>query len=729
MPSDVTQFQPICTHVESMVTSLGLLHGQLLTMQSEDAAILCKRAECLLACARDVHDAMEEHAPARKTGWLVGPRAASFLNTCKVFSVLSNAAKGVWLACKQDLVEFKSECLRVALARMHRRLNDAAWTVNEDMLLMKQAPLDGPRHETISVPGRTIQAARRRLDRLRQAMPTELTFLLLGHPRAQAAAHAVHEKARARDVICSLHSHLSKKRVALETLSSLTTRMLKAKGVSRSNRRRVHEVARRIVVTPHPWLLCNCELPPIQLQHDEWTDLSMSAEEEEVCASHFSHPNQCRRLSRHPHPPTRRQVYKQTIFREETFISKRPPLPPDSHVDFISRRVTIPHEWPLSLPADRFILESKPAWQADAPLASWHCGGNCSCSNFQDSKAHYLVGDVTASTTIGTLTTHIAVWLRKRPELRSLGHVLNQSGCTVRMLLLEDGPAPDNSSVPAMPVMRVLAPTSTAKEVGLFNNRDRIFITVDELSPFSPPLSSLHSCFESQGDPCPPSPPSSPPSSPPWPPSSPPWPPWLPSMACEAPLPAVPPDSPQLTSLLLPEPSPSLYQTCSKQLSGLWKSLPSAKECCVAIATLSFQPVSPRSCPPPSPPCSPAAEGTGAAGPAPPLAAPCCGALQQQRFLAAHAAYVQRRNANRPKREEHITLLNNLLAERQRGLTSHSDGGPSDPPERSANLNLPDARFDATGGEARIRKAREARRRDHEAAHPVLLQLRHDDVP
>ncbi len=80
-------------------------------MQSEDATVLCKRAECLLACARDVRDAMEEHAPARKTGLLVGPRTASFLNTCKVFTVLSNAAKEVWLACKQDLVEFKAHAL------------------------------------------------------------------------------------------------------------------------------------------------------------------------------------------------------------------------------------------------------------------------------------------------------------------------------------------------------------------------------------------------------------------------------------------------------------------------------------------------------------------------------------------------------------------------------------------------------------------------------------------
>ena len=87
---DVTRSRPICTHVESMVTSLGLLHGQLLTMQSEDATVLRTRAECLLACARDVHDAMEEHAPGRKTGWLVGPRTASFLNTCKVFTVLNH---------------------------------------------------------------------------------------------------------------------------------------------------------------------------------------------------------------------------------------------------------------------------------------------------------------------------------------------------------------------------------------------------------------------------------------------------------------------------------------------------------------------------------------------------------------------------------------------------------------------------------------------------------------
>ena len=78
------------------------------------------------------------------------------------------------------------------LARCARAVAPSAeWckldTVNEDMLLMSQAPLVGPRRETISVPGRTFLAAERRLTRLRQAVPTELTFLLLGRPRAQAA--------------------------------------------------------------------------------------------------------------------------------------------------------------------------------------------------------------------------------------------------------------------------------------------------------------------------------------------------------------------------------------------------------------------------------------------------------------------------------------------------------------------------------------------------------------
>ena len=371
---------------------------------------------------------------------------------------------------------------------------------------------------------------------------------------------------------------------------------------------------------------------------------------------------------RHFCPLSRRQEYKRVIFREETFISKRPPLPPNSHVDFITERATIPHEWPLSLPASRFILETKPAWQADAPPATWHCGGDCSCGDFHHSEAQYLVGDVKASTTIGRITNHIAAWLRRLPELRRLHHVLGQPGCTVRMLLLDDGPGLHGSGGPTM---RVLAPTSTAKEVGLFNNRDRIFITVDELSPFSPPLPTLHTCFEVQGASSPPSPPSSPPA----------WPPWLPSSPCEAPHRAAPP--------------PSLYEACSNRLSRLWKSLPSARQCCVAMAALSgvsaVQPaLPPHSRPPPSPPCSPAADGTGAAA-APQAAAPTCGNLQQQRFLAAHAAYVHKRNANRPKREEHIALLNNLLAERRRGLNPQSDGDGTEPPERSANLNLPHA--------------------------------------
>ena len=71
---------------------------------------------------------------------------------------------------QQDLVAFEGACLRVALVRLHRRLHDATWTVNEDMLLMSQAPLAGPRHETIDVPGRTFLAAERRLTRLRQAL-------------------------------------------------------------------------------------------------------------------------------------------------------------------------------------------------------------------------------------------------------------------------------------------------------------------------------------------------------------------------------------------------------------------------------------------------------------------------------------------------------------------------------------------------------------------------------
>lgn len=282
-PSDVSQPAPVCTHVESMLTSLRTLHVELRTMQSEEATVLRERADRLLTCAQHVHRAMEQHAPGRKAGWLDGAHAASFQATCDVFGVLANAAKEVWQACKQDVVAFEGACLRVALARLHRRLNDATWTVDEDMLLMSQAPLVGPRRETISVPGRTYPAAKMRLTRLRQAMPTELTFLLLGRPRAQAAVHAKAHAKASREVISSLHSHLSKERVTLETLSSLTTRMLKAQRASRRDRRLVHQVRRRVVVTPLPWLLCDYELPPRRLEHDEWTDLSLSSEEEEVC--------------------------------------------------------------------------------------------------------------------------------------------------------------------------------------------------------------------------------------------------------------------------------------------------------------------------------------------------------------------------------------------------------------------------------------------------------------
>ena len=475
-----------------MLTSLRTLHGKLCTMQTEEASVLRERAACLLTCARNVHDAMKQHTPGRKAGCLEGQKAAPFQTTCDVFGVLANAAKEVWVACKQDLVAFEGACLRVALARLHRRLNDANWTVNEDMLLMSQAPLVGPRRETISVPGRTFLAAEIRLTRLRQAVPTELTFLLLGRPRAQAAAHAKAHAKRNREVISSLHSHLSKERVTLETLSSLATRMLKAQGASRRNRRLLHEQCRKVVVTPYPWLLCNFALPARQLQHDEWTDLSLSSEEEAVRIIISHHLPGADAPPRHRTCRARpqlchfcRQEYKRIVLMGETFISKRPPLPPNPHVDFITQRATIPHEWPLRLPASRFILESKPGWQADAPPATWHCGSDCSCGDFHHSEASYLASDVTASTTIGTITAHIAAWLRRLPELRRLRHVLNQPGCTVRMLLLDDGSALHG---PARPSMRVLAPTSTAKEVGLFNNRDRIFITVDELSPFNPPL-------------------------------------------------------------------------------------------------------------------------------------------------------------------------------------------------------------------------------------------------
>lgn len=374
--------------------------------------------------------------------------------------------------------------------------------------------------------------------------------------------------------------------------------------------------------------------------------------------------------------PFCRQEYKRVIFKGETFVSKRPPLPPNPHVDFITRRATIPHEWPFRLPASHFILETKPAWQADAPAATWHCGSDCSCGDFHDSKASYHIGDVTASTTIGTLTDHIARWLGKIPELQQLRHVLGQPGTTVRMLLLDDGSALHGL---AQPTMHVLDPSSTAKEVRLFNNRDRIFITVDELSPFNPPLPSLHTCFEVQGASCPPSPPSSPLCRPPW----------LPSSTCEEGLGgglASRPRAEQARHHAAPQ--PSLYQTCSNRLSEFWQSLPSARQCCDAMAKLSagvpsMQPALPYSRPPPSPPCSPAADGTGAAALP---AAPPYGNLQQQRFLAAHAAYVQRRNANRPERMEHTALLNNLLAERHRGLNS-CEGGP----ERSDKLNLPHA--------------------------------------
>ena len=246
------------------------------------------------------------------------------------------------------------------LARCARAVAPSAeWckldTVNEDMLLMSQAPLVGPRCETISVPGRTFLAAEIRLTRLRQAVPTELTFLLLGRPRAQAAAHAKAHAKRNREVISSLHSHLSKERVTLETLSSLATRMLKAQGASRRNRRLLHEQCRKVVATPYPWLLCNFALPARQLQHDEWTDLSLSSEEEAVRIIISHHLPGADAPPRHRTCRARpqlchfcRQEYKRIVLMGETFISKRPPLPPNPHVDFITQRATIPHEWPLS---------------------------------------------------------------------------------------------------------------------------------------------------------------------------------------------------------------------------------------------------------------------------------------------------------------------------------------------------------------------------------------------
>ena len=104
-----------------MLTSLSTLRCKLLTMQSEAATALRERAACLLTCAQRVHETMEQHAPGRKTGWLLGSRAASFRATCNVISGLTNAAKGVWQACKQDRVAFEGACLRVALARLHRK--------------------------------------------------------------------------------------------------------------------------------------------------------------------------------------------------------------------------------------------------------------------------------------------------------------------------------------------------------------------------------------------------------------------------------------------------------------------------------------------------------------------------------------------------------------------------------------------------------------------------------
>ena len=127
-PSDVTQPVPVCTHGESMLTSLRTLL-ELRTMQSEEATVLRQRAARLLTCAQHVHRAMEQHAPRRKAGWLDGAHVASFQATCDVFGVLANAAKEVWQACKQDVVAFEGACLRVALARLHRRLNDATRTV------------------------------------------------------------------------------------------------------------------------------------------------------------------------------------------------------------------------------------------------------------------------------------------------------------------------------------------------------------------------------------------------------------------------------------------------------------------------------------------------------------------------------------------------------------------------------------------------------------------------
>ena len=56
------------------------------------------------------------------------------------------------------------------------------------------------------------------------------------------------------------------------------------------------------------------------------------------------------------------------------------------------------------------------------------------------------------------------------------------------------------------------------------------------------------------------------------------------------------------------------------------------------------------------------------------------GRLQLDRTYAQHAAYTQRRNANRPEKPEHIQMLNNLLADRGS--------------QCSANLNLPTSHHD-----------------------------------
>ncbi len=400
---------------------------------------------------------------------------------------------------------------------------------------------------------------------------------------------------------------------------------------ARTERKRLYEACRMAagLDAPMPWLHSNPALPPLVLKYDEWTPLRGES----------SDATEARNAK----------------YRKGEYVPPNcQPLPPDAHIDFWRRAARVPQEWPIVLHSWRFLL-SLPGHGIDTKLRK-------PCRD-------YKVADASAFTTVHELAHDVEQWLRSQwarascPEAQRVAHNKN----LVVQLWRRDGKHDDKDGWTS--TLESLQPTRTLQEEDVYNHRHRLYVTVEE--PLPPMMEELPSAAATA-----------------LPelgslliPASVQQPGLLPALASLSRLPMPPPPSAPPSPPLLPHAPAKKHRhrrllpkvAVMARTAMAWVAARASHVGSVPVAMLpgaASQSMSVPSVPPPAslPP-----------SPAPPPA-PRLGRLQLSRDYASHAAYqeyVQRRDANRPEKPEHLQMLNNLLAERAQRNT------------RSVNLNLP----------------------------------------